>query len=510
MADKEKVEYLSPPEFQAKSPLDYTKIIPGGIGTDPSVTDKYMEANKATEDYANALEQRFAQPNWFKIAAGFAKPQLGGFIASLGSAAEAAGSQQEAARAIAPTVARMRAEVSAGQLGFQQRMAQKKMFDDIQLSGKPMTSDDLNRIGEYGTETDIYKAAKQKFDTDQTIAATQSTKAGTASTLQSTSAREQELMREDPYYIPLDKGLQMDWNSHAKKQNEIFKTALLNTGLYNQNQLNAMTPAQLQESYDSATKQQAEKRLSDFSGAGQTLANNMTAMTNLAEARRLATSPGMSDLLGIGTGQNAVSALLGYITSNDQGNYNKLAAATQKLATEKPDLYAKFVVLQKALNTNISQARELVQNPSNQVTGLLQSTYPNVAMPQKSIVTLLDLMAAQNVNDARLAALRQSEKYRDVNPNVFESSKEYQNIKKDLLRHKSEIIEDKYYDKKLPSDFYQVESIFKNTPTLESNKPVPAEAPKPEASATETKSAPSKPTKRKLRSAQDIINEATQ
>jgi len=514
MAEKQDVEYLPPPEFQTKSPLDFAKISPGGIGTHPEISEQFRKASQGVEDYAKALEDRFAQPNWFKVAAGFAKPQLGGFLASLGSASEEFGRQQEAARAISPTVAKMRAEVASGQLGFQQRMAQKEMADLINAGQIPLNSETLRKLGEFGTETDIYKAAKQKFDTEQTIA-------GTKSTQVTTSAREQELMRQDPYYIPLDKQLQTDWNSHAQKQNEIFKTALLNSGLFNQQQLNSMTPEQLQDRFDEVTKQQAEKRLTDLTTSGQVLANNMTVLSNLAEARKLSTAPEMGKLLGIGSGQDAVSALIGYITSNDQGNYNKLAAATQKLATENPDLYAKFVVLQKALNTNVTQARELVQNPSNNVTGLLQSTYPNVAMPQKSIVTLLDLMAAQNVNDARIAALRQSERYRDVNPNVFESSKDYQQIKKDLLRHKTEIIDDKYYKQRLPSQFYQIESIFQNMPTLETQKPVPVVESAPPvssvspASPAPTQTAPAaKPaetktvTKRRLRSAQDIINES--
>jgi len=30
------------------------------------------------DEQVKALQQRYSQPNWFKVAAGFAKPQLGG------------------------------------------------------------------------------------------------------------------------------------------------------------------------------------------------------------------------------------------------------------------------------------------------------------------------------------------------------------------------------------------------------------------------------------------------
>jgi hypothetical protein len=63
-------------------------------------TDEYMQTiQKAQEDAIKALQDRYAKPNWFKVAAGFAKPQLGGFLASLGSASDALGENIEQERA---------------------------------------------------------------------------------------------------------------------------------------------------------------------------------------------------------------------------------------------------------------------------------------------------------------------------------------------------------------------------------------------------------------------------
>ena len=62
-----------------------------------------LEQEKNTLDDADAaaeaLAQRYANPNWFNVAAGFLKPQLGGFMASLGSANQALGDWQEKQRA---------------------------------------------------------------------------------------------------------------------------------------------------------------------------------------------------------------------------------------------------------------------------------------------------------------------------------------------------------------------------------------------------------------------------
>lgn len=100
--------------------IDLTKINPTGIGTNPEITKEYENLLAAQKQYADDLEKRYAQPNFFKIAAGFAKPQLGGFVASLGSAAEAMGEQQELQRAIAPTVAQMRAQIASGNIALTQ------------------------------------------------------------------------------------------------------------------------------------------------------------------------------------------------------------------------------------------------------------------------------------------------------------------------------------------------------------------------------------------------------
>jgi hypothetical protein len=74
--------------------------------------DQLQELKKSTQDALSALEQRYAQPNWFKVAAGFAKPQLGGFLASLGSASEAMGENVEQQRAQMLPIAQMRAQLA--------------------------------------------------------------------------------------------------------------------------------------------------------------------------------------------------------------------------------------------------------------------------------------------------------------------------------------------------------------------------------------------------------------
>jgi hypothetical protein len=71
--------------------------------------------NRGIEQRVQELRERYDQPNWFKIAAGFAKPQLGGFTASLGSAAEAAGEGFEQRRALEVPLFKMRTDLATNQ-----------------------------------------------------------------------------------------------------------------------------------------------------------------------------------------------------------------------------------------------------------------------------------------------------------------------------------------------------------------------------------------------------------
>lgn len=112
----------NPPQaiFDIHSPLDWKQINPAGMDN-PETAGHLSAAAQATEKLATDLENRFKNPNWFKVAAGFAKPQLGGFLASLGSANEALGEWEEGRRMVAPTVSRMRAEIAAGMVPFSQK-----------------------------------------------------------------------------------------------------------------------------------------------------------------------------------------------------------------------------------------------------------------------------------------------------------------------------------------------------------------------------------------------------
>jgi hypothetical protein len=76
-------------------------------------TDEELQGLRDAQQQAlESLQHRYDNPNWFNVAAGFAKPQLGGFTASLGSAAQAMGENVEQQRSQQLPIATMRAQIA--------------------------------------------------------------------------------------------------------------------------------------------------------------------------------------------------------------------------------------------------------------------------------------------------------------------------------------------------------------------------------------------------------------
>ncbi len=112
---------------------DITKINQYGMPSD--MQKELLDANDAG---LAALQQRYAEPNWFNVAAGFFKPQLGGFSASLGSASQALGENLENRRANELPIAQMRAQnvIMRNQFGLNQKAAD--MVKAHETEGAPL------------------------------------------------------------------------------------------------------------------------------------------------------------------------------------------------------------------------------------------------------------------------------------------------------------------------------------------------------------------------------------
>ena len=116
----------------------------------------------AAQQAQDALQQRYANPNWFNVAAGFLKPQLGGFAASLGSANQALGDWQEKQRANELPIAQYRAQVAL----MKNQMGQKQAANEIVSKHTgPVTEDLLKQvIARVGADSPVAQGIKAQLE----------------------------------------------------------------------------------------------------------------------------------------------------------------------------------------------------------------------------------------------------------------------------------------------------------------------------------------------------------
>ena len=120
---------------------DPSKINPAGASQ-----EDLTEYQKSLDAQIKSLENRYAQPNYFKVAAGFLKPQLGGFFASVGSASEALGENVEQQRAAALPIAQMRSQLAQSKILTGQNKTVADMVAEFYASGNQLTPEFVAKV----------------------------------------------------------------------------------------------------------------------------------------------------------------------------------------------------------------------------------------------------------------------------------------------------------------------------------------------------------------------------
>lgn len=461
----DEIEKTLPVSFNIKSPIDMAKVNPVGVEEHPYIRSAYENMLQSQKELADSLEKRYEQPNWFKIAAGFAKPQLGGFLASLGSASQAMGENVEAQRAIAPTVARMRAEVAAGQLPLSQRVVQRDAFAEWDKSGRDPKK--LPAIIALSPDSPIATAAKEFYAAASTAAGTKSTQLGTTITAQEAAAKHP--------YIDVNEFLEKSQLGNIEQQKESLIKAIADKGYYSPQDLKLKSVSELTGIASQLNNQFAEKSLENAKTAGEMVDNSTVQLQNLSTARHLASSPKLEKLLGIESGSNAVSALFNWVATNSDGDFSRLSIAARQLAEKDPSAYSEFQILRKALATNLATAREGITNPSVASQALLAQTTPDPRMTREAILKLIDLQANdvnQNLSRARIMSSTKGPNGEQLDPNQLRQSPLYQSITRYSDDRKKAILNGSYMRDRLP-DFY---SPYYEAPTSQQSQ-VPGQKP---------------------------------
>jgi len=168
-----------------KDPLGTAIKAYAGIPLAAQSAEEFKKNLEASQTAQKALQSRYDEPNWFNVAAGFFKPQLGGFAASLGSASQALGQNEELRRSNEIPVATMRAQTAALAAIYQGKQKAQGLIDAWDARGRK--PEELEKLaGQVALYGDPYASAavKELQEARKTVSGVASQEAGTKKTLE--------------------------------------------------------------------------------------------------------------------------------------------------------------------------------------------------------------------------------------------------------------------------------------------------------------------------------------
>lgn len=371
---------------------------------EPEALKKYQ---KTIEEQIAALEQRYNEPNWFKVAAGFAKPQLGGFIASLGSAAEAMGENVEQQREQMLPIAQMKVAVEQANVLLGQKQKQYDIFKAWQASGKPMTGEIAAEIRKLG-DTDIARAADKYWEQEKNRIGT--------------GIEAERGARELPR---IDASLQSFIDAALNPKADPKDIAAKNKQV--QDLINTARPPQIEPDVWAGMSREAKDReiqayasrqrelgMSTENGIREQAAKSPELLTLYGKIRELALGAGIKDITKMVdgkevklTGQQQMGELLNVFGGNNLMEVIARAvsegAAGPKFLEDldrraiqlkaEPEARDAFQKLAKLLMQNQVSLRNSSMNPTDASARMQREGSPNLGNSQTALVSLVDLMA---------------------------------------------------------------------------------------------------------------------
>ena len=388
----------------------------------------------AAEAGTEALAHRYDNPNWFNVAAGFFKPQLGGFAASLGSAGQALGENLEQQRANAVPTYVARSQVALMKARQEQRVKANAMLEKhiAEHPNDALPSALMSTITATapGSEAETGAAA---FNVERTRAANE------ASTLAGTNVAQANAALNNTLYKPL-----ADPFSGVKIDPSVQKTALIANiakapgvdadALANQplDTLQAMSYA-----YD---KSNLNSALTDKTAADKVLEGAQSDIKGFAQARTIIDKPKIEAVLGTVAGQNAMSALAAWAKSGSADGGRAFNTAIAQLKSD-PETFNDFQVLSKVLMNNLAATRNAMQNPSVSSQELAALSSPDItAQTAPAMRKIIDLLAHERSSEGQLAAYRLG-----YGGKTIDISKDagFQNLQNNLAEQSKQIATDK-------------------------------------------------------------------
>lgn len=392
----EEVEKKYPPAFDIRG-IDISKVNPAGRNI-PEIAAAQQKAIDQQEILEQALEDRYKKINYFKLAEAFAKPQLGGFLASLGSAAGVLGEQAEAERAIAPTVARMRAETAILKAGLAQRTEQERAISEYDRQ-KKNDPNELRRILSLDPKSDIAVSIKDRLALEEGRRAETSFGIEVQKEFQKnpslilTDPRYMGEVRSEPerleYVDEVNNGRPRGihpsvWNrlTFPEREAAIAKYA------------NAQIEQGMQEGQKSAVKAEAAHDVLD----------------ELTSLRKYAVDPKLKQVFAVLDNGDLFSQFRAYLSENPgkvkEAIDGLVAATLKKLSNVDETTRAKFDALVKGIAEVEMRLRGTLNNPTDAATELSRMRSPSLANSQAGFLKIIDVLGLNAFRDIEMNNLR--------------------------------------------------------------------------------------------------------
>lgn len=407
--------------------------------------EKIQQYKDIQQEGIEALQKRYQEPNWFKVAAGFAKPQLGGFTASLGSAAEALGENTELRRAQELPIAKMKSEIALADVMLGQKQKQNEVYQEWRNSGKPMDKDTYTRIMSLGDKTDVASAATKYYE---------GAKAQLDIGIQANQAMGKDPLLQLDDYVKFVTDPNADPKQAEEKKNAyIASLDAAKPPQVDKAQWNAMSRYEKMDMSTAYAQAQREAGMSVEEKMRQRADTAPDRLKLLGSIRDLSLGAGIPDKTTpegkVISGQEQMGALLNKFGGNNPMEVFARAAADGKLGETLRDIdvYArqmgmseeaknKFQVLVKLLSENQVTLRGSSLNPTDEFGRLQSMASPNIGNSQTALVTLVDLLAhGEKASQERYKFAKD----RKIPYGRLEDNEEYLDLRKEQAKKYREI-----------------------------------------------------------------------
>jgi hypothetical protein len=292
----------------------------------------------------------------------------------------------------------MRTETAVGQFGLSQKMAQKEMWDQMNAGKIPLTADTVRKLVEYGTDTDIYKAAKQKFDTEQTAAGTKRTQVGTQIEAQTAAAEKPYLVLDDPIF----KGTVAD-RSPEQVQQSMQNLQLAKPKDIPDEKWNAMSIADKLDTVAKYSNEAVAQGLNEEQKSAATARVSNNLLNELTYLRTLASDEKLAPVFSLFKNGDAFSMLKSYLEKNQGDMHGAVegltAAAMENLKNADPETRQKADKLIKSIARLEVNLRGTNVNPTDAFQNLNQQASPSLMNSQSGFLGILDQMGMQAKHD---------------------------------------------------------------------------------------------------------------